>query len=274
MAGALPGRRSPRRFAACGAALALWLCVSLELQSRLFIGGPAARVTQRPATEEVSLRSTEIVFDPNSLIDRTELQLINTTFRLTSSVYGFPDFEHLLALNGDGTVRFYGGMVSKEPGAWSVIEGDKTEGEDPNDLYIEWTQPLTEKYQEAFDISSKTCFWRGKLNFKPTKSGNRRPYVEGGIVVSEAQEGKKLVREGVFSAEAVGPKAIKETVQRAREAFERAMNTPKAESTGFKTPARIAGAKGTRGSSISRSRLLGVKAEEKEDLELLEDAKK
>ena len=57
-------------------------------------------------------------------------------WRLTSSVYGFPDYESLLTLNDNGTVRFYAGMVSKELGAWSVIEGDPDEGEDPSDLYL------------------------------------------------------------------------------------------------------------------------------------------
>lgn len=28
-------------------------------------------------------------------------------------------------------------MVSKELGAWSVIEGDPNEGEDPSDLYLD-----------------------------------------------------------------------------------------------------------------------------------------
>ena len=53
-----------------------------------------------------------------------------------SNVFGFPDYESLLTLHANGTVHFHAGMVSKELGAWSVIEGDPEEGEDPNDLFI------------------------------------------------------------------------------------------------------------------------------------------
>ena len=56
--------------------------------------------------------------------------------RLVSNVFGFPDYESLLTLHDNGTVRFYAGMVSKGLGAWSVIEGDPDEGEDPSDLFI------------------------------------------------------------------------------------------------------------------------------------------
>lgn len=56
--------------------------------------------------------------------------------RLVSNVFGFPDYESLLTLHDNGTVRFYAGMVSKGLGAWSVIEGDPEEGEDPSDLFI------------------------------------------------------------------------------------------------------------------------------------------
>ena len=123
--------------------------------------------------------------------------------RLVSNVFGFPDYESLLTLHDNGTVRFYAGMVSKGLGAWSVIEGDPEEGEDPSDLFIvsrlqlgclcfgkgssmvnhgqpwsttplaickEWTQPLTDAYKDAFIVPGGTAFWRGKLNFKTTKS--------------------------------------------------------------------------------------------------------
>lgn len=70
--------------------------------------------------------------------------------------------------------------------------------------------------------------------------------MEGGIIVSERDEGENLVREGIFSAQTASAKMIEETQRKAREAFQRALTTPKAESSGFKTPARIAGAGGTR----------------------------
>lgn len=62
-----------------------------------------------------------------------------------SNVFGFPDYESLLTLHANGTVHFHAGMVSKELGAWSVIEGDPEEGEDPNDLFIVSWQMWTPK---------------------------------------------------------------------------------------------------------------------------------
>ncbi|CAJ1346811.1 unnamed protein product [Effrenium voratum] len=211
-------------------------------------------------------------FDLNSIVDRTEMQLCNTTLKLTSSVFGFPDYDSLLTLNNNGTARFYAGMVSKEMGAWSVVEGDPEEGEDPSDLYLEWTQPLTDTYKESFTVPGGTAFWRGKLNFRTTKSKKQKVFVEGGIVVSERDEGKKLVREGIFSAQSASAKMIEETIQKAREAFERALTTPKAETSGFKTPARIAGAGGTRVKKALPGTKLGGQLD-KGDLDLLEDGK-
>ncbi|CAE7203263.1 unnamed protein product [Symbiodinium sp. KB8] len=87
-------------------------------------------------------------------------------------------------------------MVAKELGAWCVIEGDPNEGEDPNDLFIEFTQPLTDLYKEAFTVPGGTAFWRGRLSFRTTKAKKQKVFVEGGIVVSEREEGTSLVREG------------------------------------------------------------------------------
>eukprot|EP00913_Durusdinium_trenchii_P006897 g6488.t1 len=145
-------------------------------------------------------------------------------------------------------------MVSKELGAWSVIEGDPNEGEDPSDLYLEWTQPLTDAYKEAFTVPGGTAFWRGKLNFRTTKSKKQKVFVEGGIIVSEREE-------GAFNME---------TQRKAREAFARAVTTPKAETSGFKTPARIAGAGGTRVKKALPGTSIGGKLD-KGDLDLLED---
>jgi len=207
----------------------------------------------------------------NSVVDRTEMQLCNTTLKLTSSVFGFPDYESLVTLNDDGTIRFFAGMIAKELGAWCVIEGDPNEGEDPNDLYIEFTQPLTDAYKEAFTVPGGTAFWRGRLNFRTTKAKRQKTFVEGGIVVSEREEGSKLVREGIFSAESATKKMIEETRQKAAEAFDRAVTTPKAETTGFKTPARIAGAGGSRKGRALPAATPGGTLADKEDLELLED---
>ncbi|CAK9001605.1 unnamed protein product [Durusdinium trenchii] len=193
---------------------------------------------------------------------------------LVSSVFGFPDYESLLTLNSNGTARFYAGMVSKELGAWSVIEGDPNEGEDPSDLYLEWTQPLTDAYKEAFTVPGGTAFWRGKLNFRTTKSKKQKVFVEGGIIASwlpcQRPEGTKLVREGIFSAQTASANMIEETQRKAREAFARAVTTPKAETSGFKTPARIAGAGGTRVKKALPGTSIGGKLD-KGDLDLLED---
>jgi len=183
----------------------------------------------------------QLKFDPNSVIDMTEKKLIGTTFKLTSSVFGFPDFIHLVDLREDGSVDFYAGIVSKEPGNWCVVKGNQDDGERPEDLYIEFTQPLTERYKSSFTVPGGTCFWRGKLDIQG-KNANMRVLVEGGIVVSEREDGKSLVREGVFRAQNVDGEAADEVKQKNKEAFERALTTPKGESTGFKTPARIAGA--------------------------------
>jgi len=209
------------------------------MRSRTFRGagtvpGPAVR-----ASDIQSATSTGLVFDPTSVVDMTEQGLLNATFMLTSSVFGFPDFKSLIHLRDDGSVKFGGGMVSKEPGAWSVVEGDKDEGENPNDLFLEFTQPLLDTYKRSFNIEGPTCFWRGKLDIKNLK--RQDVTVLGGIVVSEDKDQKTLIREGVFTAVTVEKSAAQECRQKAREAFERALVTPKSESTGFKTPARIAG---------------------------------
>jgi len=209
--------------------------------------------------------SPVFVFDPNSVVDRTEMDLLNTTLQLTSSVFGFPDFSSLLDLNDDGSVRFWGGMVARELGGWCVVQGVREEGENPDDLYIEFTQPLTERYKSSFTVPGGTCFWRGKLEIKDMKK--RKVFVQGGVIVSEREEGggTVLVREGVFTATIVDREAALETQKKAREAFERALMTPKGESTGFKTPARIAGM------NVRRPRQALPGARDKDDEPDLED---
>eukprot|EP00439_Symbiodinium_sp_Y106_P037614 s3351_g4.t1 len=241
----------------------------LVLAPRCFVGlSPQARLP-RPAQ-----RATMPEFDMNSVVDRTEMQLCNTTLKLTSSVFGFPDYESLVTLNDDGTILFFGGMVAKELGAWCVIEGDPNEGEDPNDLFIEFTQPLTDLYKEAFTVPGGTAFWRGRLSFRTTKAKKQKVFVEGGIVVSEREEGTSLVREGIFSAESATKKMVEDTRQKAQAAFQRALSTPKAESTGFKTPARIAGAGGSRkGKALPGGQPRGTLSASQEDLDMLEDGK-
>jgi len=160
---------------------------------------------------------------------------------MKSSVFGFPDFQHLVELQDNGILRWYGGMTSKEPGAWCVIRGDPNEGERSEDLFVELTQPLPDSYREAFVVTGKSCFWRGKLTMPGRARRAQKVRVDGGIVVSEVEEGAKLVREGVFTATEVDEDGIDAQRKKAREALERALMTPKAETTGFKTAARIAG---------------------------------
>lgn len=186
----------------------------------------------------------EVQFDPNSIIDNTERELVGTTLRLTSSVFGFPNFQSLVELRGDGSVYFYGGMISKKPGNWCISEGEAENGERPDDLYLEFTQPLTERYKKAFQIPKDVCFWRAKLE-KRTVKGKEKVTFVGGQVVSESEKGD-LISEGIFTADAVSEDIAMAVQKRSAEAFERALTTPKAESTGFKTPARIAGIKTTR----------------------------
>lgn len=224
-----------------------------------FFGQPEPEVIERTMTPN---------FNMDDRIDRTEFELCNKTLKLTSSVFGFPDYESLIDLISDGTVRFYGGMVSSELGAWSVIEGDANSGENPDDLYLEFSQPLTERYKEVFLVPGGVAFWRGRLNFVTTKSGKNRTKVDDGLVVS-TREKDQLVREGVFVAETVGRLGAAKVIKKAREAFERALTTPKAESSGFKTPARIAGAKKPR----KKQNLLASAEPDLGDLDLLEDGK-
>uniref|UniRef100_A0A7S1S6X3 Uncharacterized protein n=1 Tax=Alexandrium catenella TaxID=2925 RepID=A0A7S1S6X3_ALECA len=192
----------------------------------------------------------------------TEMKLLGTTLKLTASIFGFPDFPALIDLTDDGRVRYYGGMVAKELGYWCVVEGNPEDGERPQDLYLEFTQPLTDRYIAAFTVPGGKCIWRGKLDIKGG-SNDLSVSVEGGIVVSERNEGKDLVREGVFRAVSVDAQAAEAVRAKSKEAFERALTTPKGESTGFKTPARIAGA----GIRRPRRQLPGARDNDETDLE-------
>lgn len=202
--------------------------------------------------------------DPNDPEDQAEAELIGRTLSLTSSVFGFPEFRSLVELRDDASVRWFGGMISKEPGKWCVVSGDPNEGEDPKDLYVQFSQPLTQKYIDAFNIQGEQCFWRGKLDIRP-RDDVVQVSIDGGVVCSEFQDGTKLVREGIFTGVTVDEEQAEDIRKRNREAFERALTTPKGETTGFKTPARIAG--------VQRKRKALPKGE-KEDVDLLEDDKK
>ncbi|CAE8619305.1 unnamed protein product, partial [Polarella glacialis] len=152
------GRRSTRRSSALPVlttgALVLLLCLPLQHDSGLrhllrgdevlpaqsFVGPRLERLvwdlrraTSRSGPEGLAARAVQngIEFDPNSIIDRTELSLIGTTFRLTSSIFGFPDFQSLIELDENGNVTFSGGMISQGQGGWSVVEGDPEENESP-----------------------------------------------------------------------------------------------------------------------------------------------
>jgi len=243
-----------------------------------------------------------VEFDTDVTTDRVELALSDKTLRLTSSVFGFPEFESLVELYGNGSARFYGGMIAKDLGSWSVSPGKADEYENPEDVYLDMVQPMTDRYKEYFSVPGGLCFWRGRLALEKDQLEDktlkiRKVKVDSGAVtayfpregIAETVKevilrvlprdlGEKLeawddriVREGVFTAKVVGPKGIAETVKKAREEFERALTTPRAESTGFKTPARISGAK------ESREKMLGSRARpslEPGDLELIEDGPK
>jgi hypothetical protein len=185
------------------------------------------------------------VVDP--LVDDTELALVGTNLLMTSSVFGFPDFGHLVELQDGGVLRWYGGLSSKEPGNWCLVRGDPKEGEREEDLFLELTQKLTDVYKEAFSVPSGSCNWRGKLELKEAAKGGQilQVRIEGGIVVSEKEGGSEFTREGVWTAADVDEEGVAAQRQKAREAVNRALMTPKAESTGFKTPARIAGIRRT-----------------------------
>lgn len=155
---------------------------------------------------------------------------------LTSSIFGFPDFRSLIELKSDGSVHFSGGMIAEEPGAWSIEAGQKDEEENPNDLYLKFTQPLTKRYAKIFSVPGGTCFWKAKV--APSKRGEA--VFEDGMVVSATSSGNDVIREGTFTAKVADEELVAEVRARAREAFEKAL-TAKGESTGFKTPARIAG---------------------------------
>lgn len=209
-------------------------------------------------------------YDPNSKVDMAELGLLGTKLCLTSTLWGFPDFKSMIELKSNGNVTFYGGMTSKEDGLWNVLPGKPSNGESPLDLYLDFTQPLTDTYKELFLVEDKECLWRGKLEILGTGS-SRAVRVEGGVILTEKtatdlMSKSGIVREGVFTAEEIGAEAIEEVLRKNKQAFERALNTPKAESTGFKTPARIAGVK-----RKSQLNLPAGKEDDEDEMPLLED---
>lgn len=234
--------------------------VGQPLQSRL---RPQVGSWREEVNRGVIARA-EFNFNMSDRVDRTEYQLCNQTLKLTSSVYGFADYDSLVDLIDNGTIRFYGGMVSKQLGGWYVDYGNAEQAENPEDLYLEFLQPLTERYVKDFEVPGQTCVWRGRLDLVKTKDKIKKVRVDGGVVTCEL-EGNKIFRQGVFTAESVTAAEAFEVRQKAMEAFERALTTPKSETTGFKTPARIAGAKG------SRPRKVLPAPAEKGDLDLLED---
>jgi hypothetical protein len=194
------------------------------------------------------VRGDKLVPVEDPLVDDTELALVGTNLLMTSSVFGFPDFGHLVELQDGGSLRWYGGLSSQEPGNWCLVRGDPKEGEREEDLFLELTHKLTDVYKEAFSVTSGSCFWRGKLELKEAAKGGQiqQVRIEGGIVVSQKEgSDKDFVREGVWTAADVDEEGIAAQRQKAREAVNRALMTPKAESTGFKTPARIAGIRRT-----------------------------
>mmetsp|Transcript_31311 Transcript_31311/g.73012 ORF Transcript_31311/g.73012 Transcript_31311/m.73012 type:complete len:274 (-) Transcript_31311:96-917(-) len=163
---------------------------------------------------------------------RKEIQ--GLTLCLKSAVFGFPEFESLICLEENGEVDFYGGMIAREPGNWCVEPGAAV-GEDAKACYLLFQQPLTDRYSKIFDVPSGKVLWKGRLNID-----DKQISVKDGFIVSETTDGKDLQREGTFEARLVNEVQAKEIRKKNKEAFERALTTPKGESTGFKTFAKIA----------------------------------
>lgn len=195
-----------------------------------------------PSRTAMAASTEAMVKRAEKMAEDVESELYDATFRLSSNIFGFPDFRSLVDLRSDGTAHFYAGMIAKEDGRWSVVNGDEEEGERLDDLYLQFTHPLPERYVSIFNVPGGTCFWRGRLDIKVgATKGKAKVVVSKGFVVSEVDGGTALVREGTFSALVVTQKEADAVRLKSREAFERALTAPRGESTGFKTPARIAG---------------------------------
>jgi len=194
----------------------------------------------------VQMHASSLTVSASNTRDSVLEELKGKKMRLTASIFGFPGFRSIVEFRADGSAHFSAGMVAKQAGGWNLENGDPDEGESEDDLYVQFTQPLTEKYIDMFTVPGGTCFWRGKIDVRGG-SKKRRIAVEGGVVVSEREEnlGKvNLVKEGTFTAIQVDDDMANDVRKRNVEAFERALKAPKGESSGFKTPARIAGARG------------------------------
>jgi len=198
-------------------------------------------------------------------------ELSDTTFRLTMDIFGFPEFRSLIDLLPDGSVVFSAGMIARGPGQWDVVMG----GPRGNDLMVQFSQPLTDKYASTFNCPGKECIWVAKVDIRGGAK-KRKVVFEDGVVTAPDTDGKKFIREGSFTALLVNEEEAAEVRKRSRAAFERAIAAPKGESTGFKTPARIAGTERLQRKQIKQAeedkRLVGAK--QRAQLKEAEDEKK
>lgn len=277
------GRRRCCGALAAGALLACWLPGWLhEVRAGDAFANALAATPSRSAGRKTTLVRASLIDFPNPFgrkgpeldedgfadaeLKKLDGELTGMNLLLTSSVFGFTDFKSVVELQATGS-RWYGGMTSKEPGLWILSRGEPEAGERPEDIFLQLSQPMTDQYKDVFSLSSDSCYWKGRLTLKRSSKGKiEQVKVEGGLVTSLTQDGRSQIREGVFSAVDADYQTIMDTRKAAKEAIERALATPKAESTGFKTAARIAGIRRT---SKPTDKML--KAAREDPTKLLED---
>ena len=136
--------------------------------------------------------------------------------KVTFSCFNLEDKQCLVELTEGGEVLYSMGMISERPGEWRVVAGDPSDGEDPKDSFLEFSQPLTFYYSDMFNIPSKMVFWRGKIDGTKIVEGlaiseNAVPkdfdewwalLSNGGPkAVLDRINGPKFTKEGTFTAE-------------------------------------------------------------------------
>ncbi|KAJ8603126.1 hypothetical protein CTAYLR_004575 [Chrysophaeum taylorii] len=122
--------------------------------------------------------------------------------------FGFFEQKTLITLSANKSVTYGPGMISEGPGEWRVVEGDPADGEDPDDNFLEFTQPMTMLYRELYNVPGGIVYWRGKV------VGDR---IEEGVAISESNlkaafsfrallaklQGIRFQKEGTFTADLV-----------------------------------------------------------------------
>lgn len=136
---------------------------------------------------------------------------------LNFACFGYKKRDCLLTLDKNGSVTYSAGMVSREPGDWRVVNGDPSGGEDEDDVFLEFTQPVDDLYMELYNVPGGVVYWRGKVDADVTPLA-----VNDGVAISDdippsfspetffraispkailaRLQGAKFVKEGTFSA--------------------------------------------------------------------------